>query len=248
MNFDIRASGNWGPAQITAQWVGSTRVIHPDVERAIDAAWSLASSRKGIHVFDGPMCRLERWSASPDRLDLSLSRTSYKAFLGTNLHNAQLADQFGAEVLANPVGLSTIIQADNMLLLGRRNDFVAYYPNRIHPFAGALEPAETVDVFAEIRRELHEELSMESTDIADIKCIGLVEDRKLRQPELVFVTNSTRTYEELRSQLDRTEHQEIFAIAAGSGTARLAMNDPMMTPVAAATLELWARTDYPLLT
>ena len=46
-----------------------------------------------------------------------------------------------ADCLANPVGVSpALLSADNFLIMGRRNASVAYYPNRIHPFAGALEP------------------------------------------------------------------------------------------------------------
>jgi hypothetical protein len=240
VSFDIRATGDWGPAQVTAQWVPSTRTIHTEVEHAIEAAWSLASSRKGIHLFDGPMCRLEHWTATPDRLDLSLSPTSYKSFLGTNLHNAHLADQFGAEVLANPVGLSTILHsADGWLLLGRRSSTVAYYPDRIHPFAGALEPAETVDVFAEVRRELREELSMGPDEIEEIRCIGLVEDRSLHQPELIFHTRSPLTRGQIESNLDQAEHRSVFAVAADRHDVRRVVNDPTLTPVAAAALTIW---------
>jgi hypothetical protein len=240
VSFDIRATGDWGPAQVTAQWVPSTRTIHPEVEHAIETAWSLASSRKGIHLFDGPMCRLEHWTPTPYQLDLSLSRTSYKSFLGTNLHNAHLADQFGVRVLANPVGLSTIVgSTDGWLLLGRRSSAVAYYPDRIHPFAGALEPAETLDVFAEVRRELREELSMGPSEIDDIRCIGLVEDRSLRQPELIFLTRSPLTRGQIESNLDPAEHRSVFAVAADRDDVRRVVSDPFLTPVAAAALTLW---------
>ncbi len=247
MSFDIRATGDWGPTQIIAQWVPSTRVIHPQVDRAIEAAWSAASSRKGIHLFDGPMCRLERWNATPDRLDLSLSPTSYKPFLGTNLHNTHLADQFGADVLANPVGLSTIIQsADGWLLLGRRSSAVAYYPDRVHPFAGALEPAATVDVVSEVRRELREELSMRENQITNIRCIGLAEDRSLRQPELIFLTRSPLTRGQVESNLDQSEHRSVFAVAADRHDVRRVITDPALTPVAEAALALWLnRSDLP---
>jgi hypothetical protein len=237
VSFDIRAAGNWGPAQISARWVPSTRVIRPEVESAVEAAWSLASSRKGIHLFDGAMCRLEKWTASRDRLDLVLSPTSYKPFLGTNLHNAR---DLESDVMANPVGLSTILQSgDGWLLLGRRNALVAYYPNRIHPFAGALEPADPLDVFAEVRRELREELSMTESHIADIRCIGLVEDRSLRQPELVFLTRTPLTRGQIEASLDRVEHHAVFAVAADRRDVRGVLAEPALTPVAAAALTLW---------
>jgi len=239
--FDLRAAGDWLPQQVTVAWTQNTRKIVPEVERAIDDAWSAAATRLGDKLFDGPMCRLEKWSATRNQLSLTLSRTSYRPFLGTNLYNAHLADAYGREALANPVGLSTALQTrDDYLLLGRRNNAVAYYPNRVHPFAGALEPADPLDVFAEIRRELREELRLTSADVKDIRCVGLVEDRSLRQPELIFIAATTRTKAELEEQLDRTEHLAVCAVKAERSAIERVVSDPLLTPVAAASLLLWA--------
>src|SRR5207248_1244381 len=100
----------------------------PEVERVIDWTWARVAARPGVNLFDGPMCRLESWRAAPDRLELVLSGTSYKPFLGTNLYHPDLADRYGREVLANPVGVSPALQtADGWLMMGRRNTSVAYY-------------------------------------------------------------------------------------------------------------------------
>jgi hypothetical protein len=238
--FDLRAAGDWLPHQVHVAWTANSRRIVPEVERAIDQAWHAASQRLGDRLFDGPMCRLERWTATPDRLELVLSRTSYRPFLGTNLFKAHLADTHGREVLANPVGLSTALQTrDDYLLLGRRNDSVAYYPNRVHPFAGALEPADPLDVFEEIRRELREELDLIPADIENIRCVGLAEDRSLRQPELIFIAVTTRTKADLEEQLDRTEHIAVYPVNAHRADVERAMNDPVLTPIAVASLSLW---------
>ena len=238
--FNLLAAGSWSPEQVTVTWAGSSRKLVPEVERAIEAAWAEASGRLGEKLFDGPMCRLEGFAASPDRLELTLSRTSYRSFLGTNYANAHLADIHGREVLANPVGISNVLRtSDDYLLLGRRNDSVAYYPNRVHPFAGALEPREPMDVFEEARRELREELNLPADDIADIRCVGMAEDRTLRQPELFFIVATTRTRGELERQLDETEHRAVYAVAARRGEVERAMADPVLTPVAVASLALW---------
>jgi 8-oxo-dGTP pyrophosphatase MutT (NUDIX family) len=238
--FDLRAAGDWLPHQVRVTWTPNSRKIVPEVERAIDDAWNAAAARLGDKLFDGPMCRLEKWSASPHLLELTLSRSSYRPFLGTNLHNARLSDTYGVEVLANPVGLSTALQtADGYLLLGRRNDAVAYYPNRVHPFAGALEPRDSMDVFEEIRRELREELHLTPGDVENIRCVGLVEDRSLRQPELIFIALTTRTKAELESQLDRAEHLAVYSVKAHRRDVERAMRDPLLTPVAVASLALW---------
>jgi hypothetical protein len=230
-------TGKWGRGDVVGRWVESGRKIVPEVEGKIEEAWGRASARLGEKLFDGPMCRLEKWEAG-ERLVMELSRTSYKPFLGTNLENAELADRYGAEVLASAVGLSAALEtSDGWVLFGKRNDSVAYYPGRVHPFAGALEG---LDVFEEMMRELDEELGLGEQDVAEIWCVGMVEDLKLRQPELVFWVKSTRTRGELEARLDATEHRGVVAVACERSAIAQAMEDPEFTPVAVGTLAVWS--------
>ena len=76
----ILAEGNWSQSQLSLKWIPSTRTILPEVETAIDRAWTNALARPGVHLFDGPMCRMESWRATADRLELTLSLSSYKVF------------------------------------------------------------------------------------------------------------------------------------------------------------------------
>ena len=211
----------------------------------IDSAWSSALARFGVHLFDGPMCRLESWSASEDRLALTLSDTTYKRFLGTNLTHPHLADRHGRQVLANPVGVSpALLTADNFLMMGRRNGSVAYYPHRIHPFAGALDPADT-DPFAAVRRELHEELSLTDADLSDIRCTGIAEDLSIRQPELIFLATTPRTRAQIESALDPTEHHDTWSTPADPATVTAALEAPAdFTAVAIASLLLYGRLAF----
>jgi hypothetical protein len=241
----IHAVGPWQPGQVRILWSADTRLRIPEAEALIDQAWAQASARPGIHLFDGPMCRLESWHASKGALDLSLSRTSYKPFFGTNLSHPELADRFGPQLLANAIGVSpALLSADGYLMLGRRNSSVAYYPDRVHPFAGALEPRDDLDVFADVRRELAEELHFSDSDIADIQCTGIAEDHRLRQPELIFAVTSAQTRAQIESQLDATEHRGCWATRADATTLHAAARDPMLTPVAVAALLFWGRTRF----
>ncbi len=189
----FRVIGEFNRADVITKSVNDTRLTNPEIENQIEQAWQEARSHPGMKLFDGPLCRLERFHAGKT-LELELSHTSYKIFWGTNLSHPDLADRFGPEALANPVGLSCALESsDGYLMLGRRNASLAYYPLRIHPFAGSLEPAAQVDVFANIERELAEELAFTAHDIDRITCIGLIEDLSLHQPELVFSVQSTRS-------------------------------------------------------
>jgi hypothetical protein len=121
---------------------------------------------------------------------------------------------------------------------------MAYYPGRVHPFAGCMEPADD-DVFAAVRRELSEELAFTPLDIADLRCIGIVEDRKLRQPELIFSVTSTRTRQQIESQLDAIEHHVSWSIPATAADIESAIaQQEDLTPVAIASLLLWGRVRF----
>ena len=238
--------GDFPPGRIHCSWTPSTFSPPPGVRSLIDSTWDqVRGSRPNVNLFDGPMCRLESHGVAHDALNLSLSRTSYKAFLGTNMHHPEVAERYGPASLANPVGLScALVAADGPLMLGRRNGRVAYYPSRVHPFAGALEPREPMDLFAEVKRELQEELAFGDADLADLRCLGLAEDRSLRQPELIFLASSTRTSEEIAKRVDAKEHVASVRIPDDPAEASRAIGDPLLTPIAVATILLWGRQAF----
>lgn len=243
----FHAAGDWVPPQVhVTRAPAPPWRPPPDVAAMIESAWTDAMARPGVHLFDGPMCRLESWSASPDRLELTLSETTYKRFLGTNLAHPELADRYGRATLANPVGVSPALRtADGFLMMGRRNASVAYYPDRIHPFAGALDPADA-DPFAAVRRELHEELALTEADVRDVRCTGIAEDLSIRQPELIFLARTTRTRARVEAALDRTEHHDTWATRADLTSIAAALAGPPagFTPVAVASLLLYARLEW----
>ncbi len=237
--------GDWLPGHIHCSWSDSTLVLSQKAQDLISDEWE-SVARRGVRLFDGPMCRLESYAARGNDLSLTFSRTSYRIFVGTNLSHPELGDEFGVQSLANPVGVSSgLLSCDGYMVMGRRNRSVAYYPNRIHPFAGALEPREPLDVFDEVRRELAEELSFGPADIADIRCLGLVEDVSLRQPELVFITRSTRTLIEIEALVDKKEHDASWSIESKAEDIKAAMRrSSELTPVAVAALLLWGRKEF----
>jgi 8-oxo-dGTP pyrophosphatase MutT (NUDIX family) len=242
----FHAVGNWSPGHVTTAWAADGRRRVPAVDAAIDAAWANAAARPGVRLFDGPMCRLESWDADPRRLHLVLSPTSYKVFVGTNMANPHLADDHGRDVMANPVGVSpSLLTADGFLMLGRRNASVAYYPGRVHPFAGCLEPTD-LDPFSAVRRELAEELSLAEGDVPDVRCTGIAEDVSLRQPELILAATTTLSRSQVEGRLDPAEHAGVWSVAAEPGTvgSAIAADRDRLTPVAVASLLLWGRIAF----
>jgi len=242
----FRHTGDWGPGDIEVVPADFGAPAVPEVEALIERAWEEATRWPGVQLFDGPMTRLEECGVRPDgRLYLLLSRTSYKRFLGTNLTRPDLAHRYGPGILANPVGLSAALEtADGYLLLGRRTNTVAYYPGRIHPFAGALEPRDGPDVFKAVLRELREELGLERDDLDNLRCAGLVEDNALRQPELVFLARCRLSRRRVEKKLDPVEHHGVYALPATPEGIAGAMAYAALTPVAVASLLLWGRARF----
>jgi hypothetical protein len=239
----IIALGDWKPGQVLCRWTESSFNPNPATVKLIDAAWKRASRRRGkMRLYDGPMCRLESFRATPRRLLVNISRTSYKQFLGTNLTNPSLVIRHGPAALANPIGVSCALMAsDGSLLMGHRNDRVAFYPRYIHPFAGALEPARNVDVFEELLRELREELHLNRRSIVEMSCVGMVQDLSLGQPEIICLARANKTADQLKSRLDLKEHADTFELCCNPTAARDAFRYDNLTPVARATILLWGR-------
>jgi hypothetical protein len=240
----FRAIGRWGPPDVLVQWVGDRRPRIAEIDRMIEQAWQDARLQPGLNLYDGPMCRLERLAAA-DKLLLELSPTSYKIFWGTNLHNPWLGYRYGPEALANAVGLSCALESsDGFLMLGRRSSSLAYYPSRVHPFAGSLEPIHPLDLFAEMRRELAEELRFDDADVPSMWCAGVIEDVSIGQPELVFIAKSTRSHADIERMLDKSEHEASLAIEPDRDKLQSALNDSAMTPVALGAMLLWGRERF----
>jgi 8-oxo-dGTP pyrophosphatase MutT (NUDIX family) len=241
----ILIAGDWSAEQVSQQWTANSRRIVPEVESAIESAWTTALARPGIHLFDGPMCRLESFHTTGDRLHLTLSKSNYKVFLGTNMAHPEFAAAYGSDVMANPVGISpALLTTDNQLLLGQRNAAVAYYPNRVHPFSGCMEPGDE-SLFTAVARELLEELSLEPNDLESIRCTGIAQDTRLVQPEPIFAVTCKLSFAEIQTRLDPTEHQGIIAIPAMQpAIEKILSEDARLTPVAVASLLLWGRVTF----
>ncbi len=242
----IRALGPWDAARVKCVRGESNFAPPASVRAQIEQVWTVMSQKPGVHLFDGRMCRLESFSIEGAELQMVLSETSYKSFAGTNMRSPQFGTQYGEGAMANPLGISVaLISADEVLVLGRRNERVAYYPGRIHPFAGALEPEDGLDVFSAVRRELAEELNLSEPELGEMKCLGMAEDRRLVQPELICYAQVEKTLDELRGEMDEVEHDAIVPIAVSPDVFERELSSAKLyTPIALATILLCGRERF----
>jgi hypothetical protein len=183
---------------------------------------------------------------------LSVGPTCYRDFVGTNLFNRHRADEIGWEKFSNPIGTTgTILTADHQICYGRRSPKVAWHANHVHTFGGALEMNDraadgTVDTFASLRRELHEELALTSDDIEQIICTGLIRDKEIHQPELLFDVQVRLTAAQIEQRWQtaesRDEHSAIVTLPdTPAAIASFVRDCGSIAPVAIGALHLHAR-------
>lgn len=238
-------SCNFPRTAVTTRQVPATRRIVPEVESALEIAWQATLARPGVKLYDGPVCRFENWHQHDGKLVVDLSRTSYRVLVGTNFCHPEFVQQFGYNVMANAIGVSTgLLTGDGHWIMGRRNDRVAYYPNRIHPFAGSIELADEIDLFANAEREIREEVRLKQEDIRDTRLVGLVEDTALKHPEAIFFARTPLFRDAVAAGLDADEHHDVWSVPNESAAVAEALDHAELTPVAKAVLLLGGRLEF----
>ena len=249
--FFLDVIGQYAPGEIVLLSSTEQRETHPRVEEIIERTWQehvALAQQQGRRLFNGRLARLVCYEPLERRLELTMGEVSYREFLGTNLYNAALRYTFGGEILADPLGASAaIVSEDGYVLMGRRSQQVAFHAGLIHPFGGMVELGEDGRVVAPydaVMAEVLEEtgLPRERTDSA--LCLGIVRDKKIVQPELVFWMKARADVAEVRklqaASQDAHEHSELIAIRSDSTSVVdfIKKHYAEMTPVATATLLL----------
>lgn len=245
----VLARGRWPRSRLRSSWVASSHHLPAPLQEAVDDAWVEALAVPGVHLFDGAQCRLEGFTADAGGLHLALSRTTYKAYLGTNARHPHWADQHGPGILANPVGTSVALRSrDGHLVFGVRGDAVALYPRHAHPFGGTMEPSapgSEVDLIAEMARELIEEIGLGSGDLDALEAIALTEDRAMRQPELVYAAQANLDCAAIVARLDLQEHTACWTLPDRREDLDATLRGAMpVTPVLRGTLLAWGAARF----
>jgi len=250
--FYVDVIGPYPLAGIVTAWSEHTRETNEHVERIIDHSWlehTQRARRDNRMLYDGPLCRLAEFRAGAAELHLTLGPVSYREFLGTNLTHAHLRYVHGAGVMANPLGVSAALTSrDGFLLLGRRSDRVIYHARRIHPVGGLVEPNARADAapdpVATMLQELREETNVPAERVLQNECLGLVRDKHIVQPELLFDiridADAQSIYRCAAEAPDAQEHSQLVPIRDHPAAVVnfIEQHLPQLTPVALASLLL----------
>ncbi len=250
--FFLDFVGQFDRDRVQVRWSDSRRPTNEQIEAAIEEAWaeqSRLAAAEGRTLYDGRLCRVINCETQEAAMLVTLGDVSYKEFVGTNLTNAQLRYVHGAEVLANPLGVSAaVVTGDGFVLLGRRSNKVFSNAGCVHPIGGIMEkpadPGQAPDPFEAMTDELFEELALPAKAITRNVCLGVVRAKRIVQPEMVFEVHVRSGVEAIRDRAaraaDASEHDELVPIRdhPAAVVTYIEKNYAQLTPVAMATLLL----------
>lgn len=248
--FVVEIGRRYEVGQLSQAWNDAPRPTAPSVEEIIARTWEVemaVAREEGRNLFNGKVGRLISVQAADSTMNFQLGETCYRDFLGTNLFHAAEVARFNPSFLADALGISAlVITRDGYVVMGRRSRKVVFHPEHLHTFGGLLEQGDRVshgfDLVKSVTRELAEELGIGSADLSAITVSGLVRDRAILQPELIFDVCVSFTRDELISKFDAQhddEHTAIEFVADDPGSViSFIRQTAKITPVGQAALLL----------
>ena len=221
--FNVSFSGRFNSNQVKINWEPTPRTLPFAFREKIDQFWEneIAGSPKHAHIFNGPLCRLNRWEIHESYVTLSLGLTDYKELLHSNHFTDAIEKEFGSPSLSKALGVSAVLLThDEQIMLMKRSEAVGEDPGKIDVFGGHIHPTEHAvagvpDPFHAIKTEILEEANLRLMTNDLVVCIGLIETTHTKKPELIFeVTSRRRAQDIIASASQSTEWSTIFAISA----------------------------------
>jgi hypothetical protein len=249
--FFLDFVGQFKAQDVQVEWRDQPHELEAPIQEVVESTWrtELDKTRHTRRkLYNGPLCRLLD-CATDKGLKLILGPCDFKDFLGTNLTHAHLRYSHGPNTLADALGVSaSVLSRDGFLTLGRRSEEVFYHAGRVHPIGGVVEPIGDLpsapSPFHTMRAELQEELCIGPEQITDLTCLGLVRDKHIVQPELIFDAVVDEDVSEIRNGFaqapDGGEHVELVHVRhhPSSVITYIESSAEQLTPVALASLLL----------
>ncbi len=197
LEFEILAQGLYRPDQLAITYDPSLRMpTDPTIQAWMDTLWEqklALAHEKGIPLFDAPLFRLIEAESRPGgTLRLVLGDTGYKEYVTTRV--PEFAQGRRREALGNALSVCSVVEtSDSYILLDKRQG-VDVYVGRYHVIGGFFERYrystgfKRPDPFGAICREIREETGIQSADIAEQHCLGVVYDVATPHGEMCFLT------------------------------------------------------------
>src|SRR5437588_3414597 len=183
LEFEILTPRLYRPDQLTITYNPSLRMpTSPAIQHWIDTLWTqklAIAQAKNIPLFDAPLYRFISAASQPGgTLHLVLGDTGYKEYVTTRV--PEFFQGRDRQELGNALAVCSVVEtSDDYILLDKRQG-VDVYVGRYHVIGGFferdLDMATSPDPFSAIRREIREETGIQTTDIKEQFCLGVVYD------------------------------------------------------------------------
>ncbi len=213
------------------------------------------------------MYRLNNAALSGKTLELVLGVTDFKDYIGTTQH-ALIDEQFRNRLIAagmadhndpnhyfaNPLAVcANIVTSDGFIPVGMRGDTVAIYKNMPHVIGGYVKvngnnkpdfSVKDVDLSDDMIKELGQELGLQRDDIEKIYFLGIVRNKAIRGPEIMYHVQLNINSDELmrrwaKQSRDKFEHRNITLHSKDELPIFLEKYKGKMVPSGEATLSLF---------
>ena len=197
LEFEIIVRGLFGPEQLLIDYNPALSMpITPAIHSWMDALWQekqIQAQQRQVPLYDAPLFRyVEAIPTEQNTLKLVLGNTGYKEYVTTR--QPEFASAHLRQELGNALSVCSVVEtSDGHILLDKRAG-VDVYEGRYHVIGGFFERGldtnndQHPDPFAAMRREIHEETGVQSTDISHQYCLGIVYDILIPHAELCFLT------------------------------------------------------------
>ena len=226
--FEILSRGFYRPNQLIITYNPSLRMpITPTIQSWIDTLWQqklAAAHQKGIPLFNTNLFRLISVASQPDgTLHLELGNTSYKEYTTTRVPD--FFQNRTRQELSNALAVCSVVEtSDGHTLLDKRQG-VDVHVGRYHVIGGFferdLDTTTHPGPFRAIRREIREETGIQSSDIHEQYCLGVVYDLTTPHSELCFLTRLNIPLAEVHTRTpEDNEVKQLLSLAVTAETLR----------------------------
>ena len=188
--FAILVEGPFDSGQMVSRWSDRDAETTGSGLHEAPATLPAADGSSGqTPEYSDRECRLVDWQVAGARL--------YLTFALARLEPETAAAPPGKEravALSDGLGVCSVVKSsDGLLIVQERSNNHIRYPGWYHVCGGMLEvqpvgDEQIVDPFSWMQTELDEELTIDSSWIASMRCLGLVRDLHNMRPELAFET------------------------------------------------------------
>jgi NUDIX domain len=229
LEFAILARGLYRPDQLAITYDPAlTMPISPDITAWMDALWQRKLERaraQNVPLFDAPLFRLVDAATRPrGTLGLVLGNTGYKEYVTTR--EAEFYRGHTRQELSNALAVCSVVETNDGHMLLDKREGVDVYVGRYHVIGGFFErerdtAAARPDPFGAIRREIREETGIQSADIAEQHCLGVVYDLTTPHAEMCFLTRLRITLAEVYTRTpEENEVKQLQSLAVSAQSLR----------------------------